>query len=79
MKKNSGSVWAVETRGDWMTTGDPLNYLKTTIELALERKDLKKDFFEVPNKKDKLTTCDREGILLRRLFCHASATVRRIG
>jgi len=27
--------------GRWLTTGDPLNYLKTNIEYALDRKDLK--------------------------------------
>jgi len=27
-------------RGAWYTTGDPLNYLKTTIEYALDRKDI---------------------------------------
>lgn len=30
--------------GKWLTTGDPLNYLKATVEYALERDDLKDDF-----------------------------------
>ncbi len=29
--------------GEWMTTGDPLNYLKTTLAYALEREDIKDD------------------------------------
>lgn len=29
--------------GEWLTTGDPLRYLKATIKFALERKDLGKD------------------------------------
>ena len=30
----------------WLTTWDPLNYLKTTIEYVLDRDDLKDDFIE---------------------------------
>lgn len=29
--------------GEWLTTGDPANYLKTTLRFALEREDLSKD------------------------------------
>jgi UTP--glucose-1-phosphate uridylyltransferase len=29
--------------GEWLTTGDPLNYLKTTFRFAMERDDLSKD------------------------------------
>ena len=29
--------------GEWLTTGDPLNYLKATLEFALERDDLKRE------------------------------------
>jgi UTP--glucose-1-phosphate uridylyltransferase len=29
--------------GEWLTTGDPLNYLKATLKYALDRKDLKKE------------------------------------
>lgn len=32
--------------GDWLTTGDPLRYLKTTIEIALRRNDLKDELLE---------------------------------
>ncbi|PIR05314.1 UTP--glucose-1-phosphate uridylyltransferase [Candidatus Kuenenbacteria bacterium CG11_big_fil_rev_8_21_14_0_20_37_9] len=32
-----------EIEGKWLTTGDPLNYLKTTLEFALERDDLKNE------------------------------------
>ena len=32
--------------GEWMTTGDPLNYLKTTLAYALERDDIKDDLSE---------------------------------
>lgn len=30
--------------GKWLTTGDPLRYLKATVEFALEREDIGKDF-----------------------------------
>lgn len=30
--------------GKWLTTGDPLNYLKATVEYALEREDLGAEF-----------------------------------
>jgi len=33
-----------EIEGEWLTTGDPLNYLKTTVEFALDRPDLKNEF-----------------------------------
>lgn len=32
--------------GKWLTTGDPLRYLKATIEFALEREDIGEDFRE---------------------------------
>jgi UTP--glucose-1-phosphate uridylyltransferase len=35
-----GKVVAVKIQGRWMTTGDPLNFLKTTIEYAKDREDL---------------------------------------
>lgn len=31
-------------KGQWLTTGDPLNYLKATVEFAFARNDLKDDF-----------------------------------
>ncbi len=35
-----------EIDGQWLTTGDPLNYLKATVEVALKRQDLKNDFVD---------------------------------
>lgn len=32
--------------GQWLTTGDPLNYLKATVEFALSRDDLRSKFIE---------------------------------
>lgn len=40
----SGKVIASKTKGKWLTTGDPLNYLKATVEIALSREDLKDEF-----------------------------------
>lgn len=37
-------VIAKPVKGKWLTTGDPLNYLKATVEYALDRDDLKEDF-----------------------------------
>jgi len=43
--KNGGKVIALEIEdGQWMTTGDPLNYLKTTVEYAMDRTDLNTEF-----------------------------------
>ena len=39
-----GSVIAPPVEGTWLTTGDPLNYLKATVEYALDRPDLASDF-----------------------------------
>lgn len=41
-----GVVRANITKGTWLTTGDPLNYLKATVEIALSRDDLREDFLE---------------------------------
>ena len=39
--KNGGTFIAKEVEGgEWMTTGDPLNYLKATMAYALEREDI---------------------------------------
>jgi len=40
----NGIVLAQEIEGKWLTTGDPLRYLKAIVELALSREDLGKDF-----------------------------------
>jgi UTP--glucose-1-phosphate uridylyltransferase len=44
-KGNKLMVQEVE-EGAWYTTGDPLNYLKATVEYALDREDLADDFKE---------------------------------
>lgn len=41
-----GIVRANITKGTWLTTGDPLNYLKATVEIALSRDDLRDDFLK---------------------------------
>ena len=39
--KNGGEFYAKEVEdGKWLTTGDPLNYLKSILEYALERDDI---------------------------------------
>ncbi len=38
------TVIAQPIRGKWLTTGDPLHYLKATVEFALSRADLGSDF-----------------------------------
>ena len=39
-------VYAKKIDGQWMTTGDPLRYMKTMVEFALDRKDLGPAFKE---------------------------------
>lgn len=41
-KKNP--VYAARIKGEWMTTGDPLRYMKTQVRYALEREDMGEDF-----------------------------------
>ena len=42
--KNGGEFYAKEVEdGKWLTTGDPLNYLKSTLEYALDRDDISKE------------------------------------
>ena len=42
--KQGGIVLAKEVEnGEWLTTGDPLNYLKATFSYALEREDIGED------------------------------------
>ena len=39
--KQGGIFLAKEVEdGEWLTTGDPLNYLKATLNYALEREDI---------------------------------------
>lgn len=37
-------VFAAKIKGKWMTTGDPLRYMKTQVRYALERKDIGPEF-----------------------------------
>ncbi|MFA6389804.1 MAG: UTP--glucose-1-phosphate uridylyltransferase, partial [Patescibacteria group bacterium] len=32
--------------GEWLTTGDPLNYLKAVVKYAVDREDIGKDFIK---------------------------------
>ena len=43
MAQRGEKVIAQPIAGEWLTTGDPLNYLKTTLRFALERNDLSRD------------------------------------
>jgi UTP--glucose-1-phosphate uridylyltransferase len=42
--KRGGNFIVHEIQGKWVTTGDPLSYLKAIVEFALVRPDLSKDF-----------------------------------
>ena len=45
--KNGGKFMAKKVEGgEWMTTGDPLNYMKAILAYAYEREDLKNDLGE---------------------------------
>jgi len=49
--RRGGIFMAKEIKdGEWLTTGDPLNYLKATLAYAFDREDLKKDLDEYINK-----------------------------
>lgn len=37
-------VYAAKIKGEWMTTGDPLRYMKTQVRYAIEREDIGQDF-----------------------------------
>ncbi len=48
--QNGGVFLAKELKdGQWLTTGDPLNYLKATFAYALDRDDIKDDMLEFIN------------------------------
>jgi len=50
--QNGGKVVVKEIEGgEWYTTGDPLNYLKATLEYALDRKDISGDLKRYLRKK----------------------------
>lgn len=45
--KNGGKFMAKKVEGgEWLTTGDPLNYMKTMLKYAFDRKDISKDLKE---------------------------------
>ena len=44
MAKKGKKVIAQPIEGEWLTTGDPLMYMKAQVRFALERKDIGKDF-----------------------------------
>ncbi|MFZ2969572.1 MAG: UTP--glucose-1-phosphate uridylyltransferase [Minisyncoccia bacterium] len=45
--KNGGEFYAKKVDGGkWLTTGDPMNYLKTILEYAIDRKDLNGELVE---------------------------------
>lgn len=49
--KDGGSFYAKKVEdGEWLTTGDPLNYLITTLKYAMDRKDISKDLMNFFNK-----------------------------
>ena len=37
-------IYARKIKGKWLTVGDPINYLRTTLEFSLERGDLMSEF-----------------------------------
>jgi len=39
-------VYAAHVNGEWMTTGDPLRYMKTQVRYALKREDIGPEFAE---------------------------------
>lgn len=45
--KNFAYIDKPTIKGMWLTAGDPLNYLKTTIIYALKRKGLHKEFKDI--------------------------------
>ena len=44
--KNGGKALVGEVKGKWLTTGDPLRYLKAVVEFALVREDIGEEFKE---------------------------------
>jgi len=44
LAKKGEKVIAQPIEGKWMTTGDPLRFMKTAVEYALDRKDIGPDF-----------------------------------
>jgi UTP--glucose-1-phosphate uridylyltransferase len=49
--QRGGVFWAKEVEdGEWLTTGDPLNYLMAMLKYALDREDISKDLFKFMRK-----------------------------
>ena len=49
--KDGGDFYAKKVEdGEWLTTGDPLNYLITSLKYAMDRKDIGKELMEFFNK-----------------------------
>lgn len=46
LAKKGKRVIAQPIEGEWLTTGDPLRYMKAQVRYALDRKDIGKDFAE---------------------------------
>jgi UTP-glucose-1-phosphate uridylyltransferase len=43
MARRGEKVIAQPVEGEWLTTGDPLRFLQTTLKFAMERPEIKKD------------------------------------
>ena len=54
------AVYAYPIIGNWHTVGDPLSYLKTTVELALEREDIGAEFKAYLLELGRTMTAERE-------------------
>jgi UTP--glucose-1-phosphate uridylyltransferase len=46
LAKKNKKVIAQPIEGEWLTTGDPLRYMKAQVRFALERQDIGSDFLE---------------------------------
>lgn len=46
MAHEGKKVIAQPVKGEWLTTGDPLRFIKTTLKFAMKRKDLKEDLLK---------------------------------
>jgi len=46
LAKEGKKVIAQPIKGEWLTTGDPLRYLKTTLKFAMQREDLKEELLK---------------------------------
>jgi UTP--glucose-1-phosphate uridylyltransferase len=55
----SDSVIVHPIQGKWFTTGDPLRFLKTTVEFALDRPDIGADFAQYLRELDLSSFDDR--------------------